>query len=286
MSPKENPTEDALLAALGAHVREEQSSDDVALPPGTPPFDEAAVARITARLLSVDLGTTASPAPPAPSSASQGEKGAEGKVIPLPERRPTSAAARFWWAAPALAAASVMLWMGTRGPSDVMPAYEMSVVSAKASRAMGTSPQHAPRGHADPNGDFELVRTPATPTTNVAARAVLVRQGTPRSWTPPIDVSSEGAVRNPRNDAGALPETRGTVRKIVVLVGAKWFVSQWRGRAGLGEHDAGPASHPHVRAFRGSAVSRRNRANEIANRTLRPTLGATKPWRANVRRTK
>ncbi|HVJ94556.1 MAG TPA: hypothetical protein VM580_32445, partial [Labilithrix sp.] len=53
MNPKEDRTDDELLRTLGAHVREEQrGDDDRALPPGTPPFDEALVERITARLLS------------------------------------------------------------------------------------------------------------------------------------------------------------------------------------------------------------------------------------------
>ncbi|HVJ88673.1 MAG TPA: hypothetical protein VM580_02650, partial [Labilithrix sp.] len=94
------------------------------------------------------------------------------------------------------------------------------VVSAKASRAPETTPSTDLEALLDPNGEFELVARPATPTAGVTARAVLVQGGTPRPWTPPIDVSTEGAVRIYGPTKSLFPETRGAY-EIVVLVGRK-----------------------------------------------------------------
>jgi hypothetical protein len=182
---------DALLKKLAARYREER---DEPLPPGVRPFDEAAVERITAKL----LGTEPSASSPA-------------KVL-----RPW----RFAWVgAPlAAAAAAIALWVGTRPAADALPAYELDVVRAKTSRAPGEAREAEVT--LDPDGDLELVARPATPAPDIGARAVLVRDGAARPWAAPIDVSSEGAVRIAGANKALFPETRGTW-EIVVLVAKK-----------------------------------------------------------------
>lgn len=190
MKDDRNDGADALLKKLAARYREER---DEPLPPEVRPFDEAAVDRITAKLLGAE-----------PSAS------APAKVV-----RPW----RFSWvAAPLAAAAAVALWVGTRPAADTLPAYELDVVRAKSSRAPGEA--RDTEVTLDPDGDLELVARPATPAPDVAARAVLVRDGTARPWAAPIDVSSEGAVRIAGANKALFPETRGTW-EIVVLVAKK-----------------------------------------------------------------
>lgn len=189
--------DDLILRRLGARLREERAEEE--LPPGVPPFDEAAVDRIAARLLADDRDKGLPP------------RASEGKVI-----RP----ARFWWAAgPVAAAAAVVLWASTRGPGDAMPSYDLSVVGAKASRATPGPERTVTTAEVllDPSGDFELVARPAAPTPNVGARAVLVREGAARPWAALIDVSSEGAIRITGTTRSLFPETRGSY-EIVVLI--------------------------------------------------------------------
>lgn len=184
--------DDALLRKLAARVREENAEPE--LPEGAPRFDGAMADRIAARLLE-----------------ERPAKVASTNVV-----RP----ARFRWAiaaAPLAAAAAFALWIASRPPSAALPGYEVSVIGAKAMRADPSVPPSRDEVELDPEGDFELVARPSERARDVAARAVLLRDGVATVWRVPVDVSDEGSVRIAGPTKALFPETQGRY-EIVLLV--------------------------------------------------------------------
>jgi hypothetical protein len=212
--------EDAWLKVLGARVREERDESAPDGEDGVPPFDDAAADRIAELLLGGKTEAKATPvetqvAPPVlsqPASAPPLEgKGADANA-PDHVVRP----GRFWWAiAPFAAAAAILLGVALRPESSTLPAYEMSVIAAKAQRS---DPSASPTDVTlDANGDLELVARPKTPSSGIAARAVLVRDGSAMAWAAPIEVSSDGAVRIVGATKRLFPETKGRYTIVLLL---------------------------------------------------------------------
>ena len=213
--------EDAWLKVLGARVREEREEAAPDGEDGVPPFDDAAADRIAELLLGGKAERKEAPvepevAPPAlaqPASVPPLEgKGANANDAPDHVVRP----GRFWWAiAPFAAAAAILLGVALRPESSTLPAYEMSVVAAKAQRS---DPSASPADVTlDADGDLELVARPKTPSTGIAARAVLLRYESATAWAAPIEVSADGAVRIVGASKRLFPETKGRYT-IVLLV--------------------------------------------------------------------
>jgi hypothetical protein len=212
--------EDAWLKVLGARVREERDEATPDGEDGVPPFDDAAADRIAELLLggkteakTTPVDTEAPPVLSQPASAPPLEgKGADANDAPDHVVRP----GRFWWAiAPFAAAAAILLGVALRPESSTLPAYEMSVIAAKAHRS---DPSASPTDVTlDADGDLELVARPKTPSTGIAARAVLLRDGSAVAWAAPIEVSSDGAVRIVGATKRLFPETKGRYTIVLVL---------------------------------------------------------------------
>jgi hypothetical protein len=123
------------------------------------------------------------------------------------------------FAAPLAIAAAIVLYLGTRPANDPpLPEYTMSIVSAKSARGDVTTKTTPEEVTLDPNGDLELVLRPAIPTHDVSANATLVRDNTTRPWAPPMEVSTDGAIRIAGRNQALFPETRGSY-ELVVAVG-------------------------------------------------------------------
>ena len=91
------------------------------------------------------------------------------------------------------AAAALFLMLPAREPGAI-PAYEVAMAGEQAQR--GPAPlAGAPRVFG-PGSDVELVLRPAVAEKGpIAARGFLSREGRAQAWAPPIEVSSDGAVR-------------------------------------------------------------------------------------------
>lgn len=116
-------------------------------------------------------------------------------------------------------AAGFALFISTRAPSESLPAYDVTVVGAKTHRA-AEEVAHSADVTLDPRGDFDLVARPKTPARNVVVRAQLFRDGKELPWSPPIEVSADGAIRIASTTRALFPETRGSY-DVVLLVGQK-----------------------------------------------------------------
>lgn len=172
-------TDDELLKSLGAREREKRAE------PTDVPLPRDAEDRIVRALLSGEAAGTGEAAKADTPRTDTGETAAPNGGVVLPFRRIAA------WTTPLAVAAAIALYVGTRGPgAEPLTSYELSMVSVAASRATP-----APIAHeevtVDPDGDFELVARPRIATPAVAARALL----DDAPWSPPLEVSAEGAVR-------------------------------------------------------------------------------------------
>jgi hypothetical protein len=174
-------SDDVLLRTLGARLRERD-------------FDEAMANRIAARILNEPATKHRSP----PSKA---------RVLRFGRMQAL--------AAPLALAAAIALFIGTRPTSEPLPEYTVSIVSAKATRGDATTKNEEVT--LDPNGDLELVLRPAVPARGVSATATLVRGNTTRPWTPPMEISSDGAIRIAGKNQALFPETRGSYEIVVTI---------------------------------------------------------------------
>jgi len=194
-------SDDSLLRALGARVRDERAADR-GEPEAT--FPAALADRITAKILE---------APGAPDASNPGAS----NVVVLSRAgasRPPSG--RFFLVMGPLAAAAAILLALALRPSDItLSEYELSVVAAKATR-------HDPAAAVaetvlDPAGDLELVARPKVAEARVTVRALLVRDGKATPWSAPVDVSKDGAVRIAGPNTTLFDPPRGRAEIVLLL---------------------------------------------------------------------
>jgi hypothetical protein len=127
----------------------------------------------------VDKILVASPAP------------ALAPVIALRPRR--NAVAALFAIGSLAAAAALFLALPARGPAAI-PAYEVSIAGEKMQRG---TPFPADAEHDfGPGSEVDLVLRPAIAEKGpLQARGFIVRDGRARAWSPPIEISADGAVR-------------------------------------------------------------------------------------------
>ena len=183
------------------------------------PLDAAARERIAERLKRELAAEPAREAPPPPVS----EASPPARILPLSPRR------RLRGIAPALAAmavaAAVLIGVFSRGEPP-LPGYGLSFSSEQGVRA-GAPELEVPR--LGPGSLVELVLRPEQAVEEpVEVRAFLLRPGEARAWTPPMERSSEGAVR-----------IRGPVEALLSIPPGEWTLAIAVGRPGTLPEDPG-----------------------------------------------
>lgn len=179
---------DALLKDLAALVREEAAEDFS--PSEVPPFDERAVDQMTARIL--------------------GETPAKARVV-----RPWRGPRVMTIGAPLAAAAGLVLWLATRAPREELPAFELTIVSAKTERAHPNEPKAEVA--LDPQGEVSLLARPTTSAPHVAVRAVLIDAAGARAWRVPLEVSPDGSVLLRGPTSKLFPQTNAPCEIMLVV---------------------------------------------------------------------
>jgi hypothetical protein len=180
------------------------------------PLDAAARERMTARL-ERELAAEA------PKEASKPVAPPPAKVIPLAPRR------RLLAVVPAVAAmaaaAAVFLVVFPRG-GPPLPGYALSLSSEQEVRS-GAPEAEVPR--LGPGSLIDLILRPEQAVTEpVEVRAFLLRPGEARAWTPPMERSSEGAVR-----------IHGSVESLLSIPPGEWTLAIAVGRPGTLPTDPG-----------------------------------------------
>lgn len=159
-------SDEKLLSALGRRARE-QREEKVEIEP----LDAAAERRI-------------------------GEKILGSNVISMGDRRLTPAASRKGrvvvpLAFAAAAAALFFVWPRQRD----LPTYAFEL-SGNVAEVRSDGPKVVEqRAKLHKEATLQIVLRPASPVSNVHVAAVLVRNGAARAWTPPTEISADGAVR-------------------------------------------------------------------------------------------
>lgn len=173
-----------------------QSPEDARKREAFTPLDAAARQRIVDR-----IGPLLATAPPA------------GKVVPFRPRR---------WVAvvPALAAAAAVLFFAWPGRQLApVPEYQLALSGEQALRGE-PSAEAVPR--LGPGSQLSLVLRPARAVEGaIQVRAFLVQGGKAQPWNPPMEVSSEGAVR-----------IAGLVETLLPVAPGEWTIAVAVGRAG------------------------------------------------------
>jgi hypothetical protein len=185
-------SDDKLLSALGRRAREQREEKIE-----HEPLDAAAEERITRAILAT---------------------GRDGRAVrPVTPLRQRNIVIPFALAA----AAAIALFFLFRRDDPEMPLYAFEL-SGNVADVRSDGPrvveQHATLNR---NATLQIVLRPASPVrTPIEARAVLVRDGKPRPWNPPLEISSEGAVRIVGPVATLLPDTDAPW-EILVAIGPK-----------------------------------------------------------------
>jgi hypothetical protein len=169
------------------------------------PLDAAARERISARL-EQEL------APARPQAPAERR---EAKVLPF-RRRGWQVASGAAVAAAAAVAAFVLL-PAQKGPP--LPGYSLSLAGIQELRSDGAEAEVA---RLEPGSQLVLVLRPEQAVGGrVEVRAFLFRDGEGRAWTPPMEVSEDGAVR-----------IRGRVEELLPLSPGEWTLAVAVGRPG------------------------------------------------------
>lgn len=201
--------DDELLRGLRARANEQREDADLdpdVLRELERPLDEAADDRIAEAILARD-GRASEPARPEDEGERVGRprlrviRGGASHASTIEPPRATKVEPRrslLLRAAPLLvaAAALVLFFVWPRGTVPGLPRYAFELAGNVAeTRADGPKVVEA-RAKVHVNANLEIVLRPDSPVAvPVKAKAILVRDGKAQAWTPPMQVSGEGAVR-------------------------------------------------------------------------------------------
>ncbi|AUX45863.1 uncharacterized protein SOCE26_073590 [Sorangium cellulosum] len=191
------------------------------------PLSDAERDEIEARVVAA-LGAVA----PAEQAAPAETAAPAQKVAPAEELAPASSPRAKvvvvpWWRRPAFALAAagslaavlaaLVVLRPARAPA--LPAYALALASGEGEeRGAAPAPGAAPR--LGPGSRVELILRPERPVQGpIAVRGALVQGGRARAWTPPVEISPDGAVRIAGTREAVFPGVPDGAWDIVLAVG-------------------------------------------------------------------